>query len=83
MAVHHNDSQTGLILSHLQSGREINPIEALNKYGCFRLGTVIFNLKQEGYTIHTRIHRYKKPSGREGHYAIYKLIDKGARQSES
>lgn len=76
MANHHSNSQAGLILDHLLSGKEISPIEALNKYGCYRLGAIIFNLKREGYRIQTRIHRYKKPSGRDGHYAIYKLEEK-------
>ena len=73
MAIHSSDSQVALILDHLISGKEINPMEALEKYGCFRLGAVIYVLKDEGYKIHTRIHRYKKPSGRNGHYAVYKL----------
>lgn len=73
MAIHNSDSQAALILNHLISGREISPMEALEKYGCFRLGAIIYILKGEGYKIHTRIHRYKKPSGRNGHYAVYKL----------
>lgn len=73
MAIHDSNSQTGMVLRHLQSGKEINPLEALNKYGCYRLGAVIYNLKKEGYKIHTRIQRFKKPSGRDGHYAVYKL----------
>ena len=73
MATHRNDSQVTLILNHLKSGKEITPMEALELYGCFRLGAIIFNLKEEGYKIHTRIHRYKKPSGKRGLYAIYKL----------
>ena len=73
MAIHCSDSQVALILNHLEQGNEINPMEALEKYGCFRLGAVIYVLKGEGYKIHTRIQRYKKPSGRPGHYAVYKL----------
>lgn len=75
MKFHHDDSQVGMILNHLQSGKEINPLEALEKYGCYRLGAIIFSLKQEGYRIHTRIQSYMKPSGRKGHYAVYKLED--------
>ena len=71
--VHSNESQAGLILNHLESGKEINPLEALSKYGCYRLGAIIFNLKREGYKIHTRIERFKKPNGRKGHYAVYKM----------
>ena len=73
MASHNEKSQAGLVLGHLLSGAEINPLEALNKYGCYRLGAVIFNLKQEGYKIRTRIEHFKKPNGRNGHYAVYKL----------
>ena len=76
MAEHKDNSQYSLILRHLETGAEINPLEALSMYGCYRLGAVIFNLKKDGYSIMTRIHRYAKPSGREGHYAIYKLIPK-------
>lgn len=73
MAIHSEDAQVGLVLKHLLSGKEINPLEALTKYGCYRLGAVIFNLKREGYKIHTRIERFKKPNGRKGHYAVYKM----------
>ena len=38
MAFHHENSQASLVLNHLLSGAEINPLEALNKYGCYRLG---------------------------------------------
>ena len=73
MVSHDEKSQAGLVLDHLLSGAEINPMEALKKYGCYRLGAVIFNLKREGYKINTRIERFKKPNGRNGHYAVYKL----------
>lgn len=75
MAIHDENSQAGLILNHLESGKEINPLEALTNYGCYRLGAVIFNLKREGYKIHTRIERFTKPNGRKGHYAVYKMED--------
>ena len=74
MASHNEKSQAGLVLNHLLSGAEINPLEALNKYGCYRLGAVIFTLKREGYKIRTRIEHFTKPNGRKGHYAVYKLI---------
>ena len=73
MAAHRIDSQPALILNHLKSGKEITPMEALELYGCFRLGAVIYKLKDDGYKIHTRIQRYKKPSGKRGLYAVYKL----------
>ena len=73
MAKHKSDSQVTLILNHLKSGKEINPKEALSKYGCLRLGAIIFILKEEGHSISSRLHLYTKPSGKKGRYAVYKL----------
>lgn len=39
------------ILSHLEDGKSITPIEALNKFGCFRLAARIFELREEGHDI--------------------------------
>lgn len=74
MAVQHRvDSQTTVILNHLKEHKEINPLEALNKYGVYRLGAVIFNLRDDGHRISARLHTYTKPSGKKGRYAIYRL----------
>ena len=74
--VHKADSQVTKVLNHLKTGATINPLEALEKYGCYRLGAVIFLLKDGGYIISSRIETYKKPSGRKGHYAVYRLEGK-------
>jgi hypothetical protein len=50
-----NESQETAILKHLQSGKAITPVEALNFFGCFRLGARIFNLKKRGFVIETRM----------------------------
>jgi hypothetical protein len=50
-----NPSQEKMILEHLQDGYSISPIEALNDYGCFRLGARIHQLRLQGYNIKTRI----------------------------
>ena len=65
MATHRVDSQVTLILNHLKSKGEINPLEAFNKYGVYRLGAVIFILKDEGYNISSRLHFYDKPNGKK------------------
>ncbi len=44
-------TQKEAILRHLQSGRAITPLEALELYGCFRLGARIWELRDEGYKI--------------------------------
>jgi len=54
------------VLAHLMNGQPITPIEALNKYGSFRLGAIIFDLRAEGHKINTEI---AKGSG----HAIYTL----------
>ena len=48
-------SQCDRILIHLQSGKTINPLQALNLYGCFRLGARIYDLKQAGFDIDSRL----------------------------
>lgn len=75
MATHNPNSQLMQALEHLQSGKEIEPKEAYEKYGTMRLGAIICDLKKEGYNISARLHFYKKPSGTTGHYAIYKLVE--------
>lgn len=49
----HVQTQADDILRHLQSGRPITPLEALEKYGCFRLGGRIYDLKKLGHKIKT------------------------------
>ena len=44
-------NQRKAILNHLLSGKSITPLEALEKYGCFRLGARIYDLKRQGYDI--------------------------------
>src|SRR5687768_10388654 len=46
-------TQTDQILKHLKNGGTLTPLEALDKFGCFRLGARIFDLKQEGHAIQT------------------------------
>jgi len=48
-------SQTEQIRKHLESGRTITPLEALNDYGCMRLGARVLDLKREGMAIHSRL----------------------------
>ena len=42
------------ILEHLKQ-RPITPLEALNKYGVFRLSARIMNLRRLGYPIETKL----------------------------
>ena len=44
-------TQRQQILEYLQRGNRLTPIEALNKFGCFRLAAVIHRLKQDDHDI--------------------------------
>lgn len=44
-------TQNIFIAEHLRSGKSITPLEALNLYGCFRLGARIFELQHEPYNM--------------------------------
>tara|TARA_R110001592_G_scaffold104633_1_gene294312 strand:- start:1007 stop:1231 length:225 start_codon:yes stop_codon:yes gene_type:complete len=46
-------TQASNVLEHLQNGKRITPIDALNLYGCFRLSAIIFDLRQQGFPIKT------------------------------
>jgi hypothetical protein len=46
-------SQNKEILAWLQSGKSITPLEALEKFSCFRLGGRIHELRAAGYPIVT------------------------------
>ena len=48
-------SQASAIRSALLAGRALTPIDALNEFGCFRLGGRIYDLKREGLAIETEM----------------------------
>ena len=39
------------ILSHLESGKHLTPLDALDLYGCFRLASRVFDLRKAGHSI--------------------------------
>lgn len=65
-------TQKTQILNHLQKA-PITPLEALKKYGSFRLAAIIHDLRNEGHTIFTdnlNVGTKKKPK----YVAKYKLV---------
>ena len=46
-------SQEKQILKHLQSRKRLTAIQALTKFGCYRLAARIGDLKSKGYDIQT------------------------------
>lgn len=50
-------SQGMQILSHLKAGKHLTPIEALQRFDCFRLSPRILELREAGYRIKTKMVR--------------------------
>jgi hypothetical protein len=48
-------SQNQRILKHIEQHGSINPLMALERYGCMRLAARISELKARGHKIETRI----------------------------
>lgn len=61
-------SQCTDILNHLKNA-PLTALEALNKYGCFRLASRITDLRQQGHHIETQT--IELPNGK--HVAQYHL----------
>ena len=54
-------SQKKEIYKHLKRGRMLTPLQALEKFECFRLAARIAELRNEGYDIRTStVHRGNK-----------------------
>lgn len=67
-------TQAQRILDYMQTHRKgITPIEALNKFGCFRLSGRIFELREMGYDVVTDIETKTNENGETKRYARYSL----------
>lgn len=60
-------TQNQRILQHMQQGKAITPIDALNNYGCMRLAARIAELKKQGHAIKS----YKRRSANGATFSIY------------
>ncbi len=48
-------TQAGKILAYLQSGHALTALEALRRFGCFRLAARIHELRRDGWQIAERM----------------------------
>lgn len=53
-------TQNQKIANYLNKGKSLTPIQALNKFNCFRLAARISDLRNEGMLIKTKIITVKK-----------------------
>ena len=65
-----SESQNKQILDYLEIGNKITPLEALNNFGCFRLSSRIFDLRQKGHNIIT--HKKKVDGKTFAEYSLQK-----------
>lgn len=54
--------QTARIIRHLESGKSITPLQALNLFGCLRLSARIYDIRDLGYKIKSE--PYRTPEGK-------------------
>ncbi len=74
-------SQNKQIKHYLESGGKLTPIDALDKFGCFRLAAVVHNLREEGLEVETKIikngqksfaqYYLKNPTGNKDQYKLF------------
>lgn len=50
-----NKTQMNMVLDHLAKGKDITPIEALERFGVFRLAAIVHSLRREGFEIATEL----------------------------
>ena len=65
-------TQSKQILDYMQRGNSITPLEALNLFGCMRLGARIYDLSQAGHIIHREM-VHDQRTGKK--YASYRLLE--------
>ena len=63
--------QVDMILNHLETKGPLTQLEALQKYGCGRLGARIWDLRHAGFPINTRYKSVKKANGERAVVAEY------------
>lgn len=64
-------SQQAQILEYLKSHRGISQAEAIDAFGCYRLGARIYDLKDRGYKVDVIMEDGVNRFGRPTRYARY------------
>lgn len=67
-------SQNDMILDYLQKNGSITQAEAISRFGCYRLGARIWELKQRGHKIIKVLESGRNRFGMPTRYARYALI---------
>jgi hypothetical protein len=59
---HKRPTQAGRILAYLRAGNRLTALDALERFGCFRLAARIHELRRDGWAIEERT--VETPSGK-------------------
>ena len=63
------ESQNKQIKAWLESGKSLSPLDALNLFGCFRLGARVFDLKND-YGMNIKTEMVKENGKRFARYSL-------------
>ncbi len=66
-------TQKDHILNHIITHGGITPLDALIKYGCFRLASRINELRHDGVNIVTNIETRTNANGDKTSFALYRI----------
>ena len=64
-------SQESAILEWLRAGNSLTQLDALNRFGCLRLGARVFQLRKDGYNIESEM---VQVGAKKKRVAQYKLV---------
>lgn len=67
------NTQTNIVLLHLERHGSITPMEAFKDYGITRLSAAVFTLRKRGYDIDTIMESATNRYGKKVSYAKYIL----------
>ena len=76
-------SQNDLVLDYLTRNGRITQAEAVERFGCYRLGARIYDLKGRGVKIRRRIETGLNRFGCMTHYAVYSMGEKDGTGTDS
>lgn len=70
------ETQKMKVLAYMKEHGSITPLEALDEFGCYRLGARIWDLRHAGYSIKTTNERYLDMTDLSWKtYARYALVE--------
>ena len=66
-------AQTEKILAYMKGGGSLTGLEALQLFGCMRLGARVYDLKKRGFDIRSKTELHRTEAGEHKAYKRYWL----------